>query len=53
MRLKFIKITQVWVHYFKTLSRVELTQDENVHFIKGNELILTQIELFSFFFLRE
>ena len=46
-------LTQVWAHYFKLLNRVQPTQDEKARFIKGNELKLTQVELFSFFFLRE
>ena len=48
----FIQITQVWVHYFKLFNRVQSTQDEKARFIKGNELKLTQIELFSFFFFK-
>ena len=35
-------------------NRVQSTQDEKARFIKGNELKLTHVELFSFlFFLRE
>ena len=50
----FTEITQVWEHYFKLNNRVQSTQDEKARFIKGNELKLTQVELFSFFFfLRE
>ena len=47
-----IRITQVWVHYFKSFNRVQSTQDEKEHFIKGNELKLTHIELFSFLFFK-
>ena len=35
---------------FKSLSGVKSTQDEKVRFIKGNELYLTQSELFSILF---
>ena len=35
--------------YFKLFSRVKSSRDENVRFIKGNELNLTQVESFSFF----
>ena len=53
MKLVFIKITQFLVHYFKWLNRVQSTQDEKMRFIQGSELKLTQVELFSFVFLRE
>ena len=33
-------------------NRVQSTQDEKARFIKGNELKLTQVELFSFLFLK-
>ena len=36
------------MHYFKSFNRVQSTQDEKARFIKGNELKLTQVELFSF-----
>ena len=49
----FIQITQISAHYFKLFNRVQSTQDEKARFIKGNELKLTQVELFSFLFLRE
>ena len=49
MRFEFTQITQVWVHYFKSFSRVLSTQDEKAHFLLVNELILTQVELLSFF----
>ena len=48
----FIQITQVWVHYFKSFNRVQSSQDEKARFIKGNELKLTQVELFSFLFFK-
>ena len=48
IRFEFIQITLVWVCYFKSLSRVKSIQDEMARFIKGNELYLTQDELFSF-----
>ena len=35
--------------FFNSLSREKSTQDEKVHFIKGNKLKLTQVELLSFF----
>ena len=38
MRLKFTEITHVSVYYFKSFSRVKLTQYEKEHFIKLNEL---------------
>ena len=41
------------MHHFKSFRRVKSTQDEKVHFIKGNELKLTQIQLILFSFLRE
>ena len=34
---------------FKSFSRVKSTQDENVRFIKGNELKIIQVEFFSLF----
>ena len=37
------------MHLFKSFSRVKPTQDNKVRFIKGIELNLTQVELFSFF----
>ena len=41
------------MHHFKSFSRVKSTQDQKVHFIKGNELKLTRVELLLFFlFLR-
>ena len=45
----FIQITEVWAHYFKLFNRVQSTQDEKERFVKGNELKVTQVELFSFF----
>ena len=53
MTLVFIQITQVWVHYFKSLNRVQSTQDEKARLIKGDELKLTQTELFSLLFFKE
>ena len=50
IRFEFTHITQVWVYYFKLFSRENSTQDQKVRFIKGNEIILTQFELHSFFF---
>ena len=38
------------MHFLKSFNREKSTQDEKVHFIKGNELKLTQVELSSFFF---
>ena len=48
----FIQITQVRVHYFKSFNREQSTQDKKARFIKGNELKLSQAELFSFFFFK-
>ena len=48
----FIQITQISAHYFKLFNRVQSTQDEKARFIKGNELKLTQVELFSFLFFK-
>ena len=39
------------MHHFESFSGEKSTQDERVHFIKGNEIKLTQIELLSFLFL--
>ena len=50
MKLVFIQITQVWIHHFKSFNWVQSTQDEKASFIKGNQLKLTQVELFSFLF---
>ena len=36
------------MHFLKWLSREKTTQDQKVHFIKGNELSLTQVNLHSF-----
>ena len=52
MKLGFIQITQVWAHYFKLFNRVQSTQDEKARFIKGNQLKLTQVEIFSFLFFK-
>ena len=52
MKHVFIQKTQVWARYFKLFNRVQLTQDEKAHFIKGNELNLTRVELFSFLFFK-
>ena len=52
MKVMFIQITQIWVHYFKSFYKVEKSQDEKTRFIKGNELKLTQVELFSFLFFK-
>ena len=46
MILEFIEITKVWVHHFKPFS---LKDNEDMRFIKGNELKLTQVELLSLF----
>ena len=46
MKHVFIQITQVRAHYFKLFNQVKSTQDEKERFIKGNELKLTQVELF-------
>ena len=48
----FIQITRVWAYYFKFFNWVQSTQDEKARFIKGNELKLTQVELFSFLFFK-
>ena len=45
MRFEFTQITYISVRHFKSLSGTKLTQDEKEHFIKGNKLKLTQIEL--------
>ena len=37
------------MHIFKLFCRENSTQDEKVHFIKGNELRVTQIELLSLY----
>ena len=52
MKIVFIQITKVLVLYFKSFYRVQKTQDEKARFIKGNELKLTQVELFSFLFFK-
>ena len=52
MKFKFTEITQVWVHYFKSFSRLKSTQDEKVHYFYGNKLKLTQVELLSFFYIK-
>ena len=49
MRFMFIQVTQFSVHYFKSLRRVKLPQEEKARFIKGNELNFTQIIIFYFF----
>ena len=38
------------MHYFKSLSREKLTQDDKLRFMKWNELKLTQFELLSTFY---
>ena len=38
------------MHHFKLLNQVNSTENEEVRFIKGNELKFTRVELFSFFF---
>ena len=38
------------IQYTLKKTRLKITQFENVRFIKVNELKLTQIELFQFFF---
>ena len=54
-RFEITQITKVWVHYFKSFSRVKSTQDKMAYFFvmnfffSGNELKLTQNELFPFF----
>ena len=37
------------MHRFKSFSRVKSTQNKKVRFIKGNELKLIQVKLFTFF----
>ena len=37
------------MHVFKLLIQEKSTQDEKVHFIKRNELKVTQTELLTFF----
>ena len=49
MKFEFIQITQVGMHYFKSLSQEKSTQNEKLCFIIENELQLTEIELLSFF----
>ena len=40
------------MYHFKSFSQTKSIKGEKALFIKGNELKLTQVELFSFFFLR-
>ena len=40
------------MHFLKFFCREKSTQDEKARFIKGNDLDLTQAELFSFFFFK-
>ena len=43
----FTQITQFRMHYFKSFNPVKSTRDMKTSFTLGNELKLTQIELFS------
>ena len=52
MRVEFIQIAEVRVHYFKSFSRLKSNQNEKLCFFLGSELKLTQVEVLSFFFLR-
>ena len=45
MSSEFAQITQSLVHYFKSFSQIKSTQEEEVRFIKRNELKLTQVHL--------
>ena len=38
MRFEFTQITQGWVHYFKSLSRVKFIQDEKKDFFQGESV---------------
>ena len=49
IRFGFIHVTHANTAILKSYSREKSTQDENVRFIKGEELKLTQDELLSFF----
>ena len=50
MRFKCTQTTHISVQDFKSISKVKSTQDQKRHFIKRNELKLTQDELLIFFF---
>ena len=43
---------EILVRCFKLFSRVKSTQDEKVHFIKGIELKLIEMELLLFFYFK-
>ena len=45
MRFEFTQMRYIYMHHFKSFSRVKSIQDEKVRFIKGNELKLIQIQL--------
>ena len=40
------------MHHFKSFNQVMSTQNVKMCFIKGNELKLTQVELFLFIFFK-
>ena len=49
MKLSVLK-ELIFERDLKSFIQVKSTQEEKVHFIKGNELKLTQVQLLSFFF---
>ena len=49
MTLEFTLITQVWMHYFKSIFWEKSTQDEKVLLSYENVLKLFQVELLLFF----
>ena len=51
MVFEFPQTTQVWVHYFKSFSRVKATQDEKMRFFKEIELNLTNLISYFYFFI--
>ena len=44
IRHEITKITQVWVHHFKSFSRVKSSQDGKAYLIEGIELKLSEVE---------
>ena len=49
LKFEFAQITQIWIYYLKSFSRVKSTQEEKALCFPRNELKLTLIELFSLF----
>ena len=45
----WVQLTQNWVHYFKSFSRVKLTQDEKVRFIKKMNWNIIKLSCFHSF----